>query len=185
MPTIQIIVQFLSGNFCPPQGKLPRCGVSVLFKGRKKHINFFNINLLPPTQNPPVGLPAKSLCASFPGKERKKGAHVNFFGGILGQKGVPIQTIFGHKKLAYCFFRALIFTVFEFLSHLPGNSRASRGRKFRLFLSFCVFGVHKLLRACLKAPALTGYVGDAQHVHAQLHKPRQNCSPCAPAGARR
>ena len=28
----------------------------------------------------------KSLCASLPGKERKKGTHVNFFGAILGVK---------------------------------------------------------------------------------------------------
>ena len=30
------------------------------------------------------------------------------------------------------------------------------------FWSFFVFCGHKLLRACLKGPALTGYVGDAQ-----------------------
>ena len=56
-----------------------------------------------------------------------------------------------------------VFTVFEFLSHLPKTSRASRGRKFR-FLGIFVFCGHKLLRASLKAPALTGYVGDAQQV---------------------
>ena len=52
------------------------------------------------------------------------------------------------------------FTVFEFF-HLPRNSRASRGRKFPFFLFFCGL---KLLRASLKAPALTGYVGDAQFI---------------------
>ena len=36
------------------------------------------------------------------------------------------------------------------------------GDKNSEFLSFLVFCGHKLLRACLKAPALTGYVGDAQ-----------------------
>ena len=51
-----------------------------------------------------------------------------------------------------------VFTVFEFLSHLPRNSRASRGQKFR----FSVFCGLKLLGACLKAPARTGYVRDAQ-----------------------
>ena len=51
-----------------------------------------------------------------------------------------------------------VFTVFEFLSHLPRNSRASRGRKFQFFVFFVFCGL-KLLRACLKAPALTGYVG--------------------------
>ena len=54
-----------------------------------------------------------------------------------------------------------VFAVFEFLSHLPRNSRASRGRKFRFFVFFVFCGL-KLLRACLKAPALTGYVEDAQ-----------------------
>ena len=54
-----------------------------------------------------------------------------------------------------------VFTVFECLPHLPRNSRASRGRKFRFF-AFSVFCGLKLLRACLKAPAFAGYVGDAQ-----------------------
>ena len=40
-----------------------------------------------------------------------------------------------------------VFAVFEFLSNLPRNSRASRGQKFR-FLVFFVFCGHKLLRAC-------------------------------------
>ena len=53
-----------------------------------------------------------------------------------------------------------VFTVSEFLSHLPRNSRAS-GDGNSDFLSFFVFRGRKLLWACLKAPALTGYVGDA------------------------
>ena len=54
-----------------------------------------------------------------------------------------------------------VFTVFEFLSQLPRNSRASRGWKFQFFVFFVFCGL-KLLRVCLKASALTGYVGDAQ-----------------------
>ena len=48
----------------------------------------------------------------------------------------------------------------ECLFQLLRNSRASGGRKFRfcVFLSFVAY----LLRACLKAPALTGYVRDTQ-----------------------
>ena len=61
-----------------------------------------------------------------------------------------------------------VFTVFEFLSHLPGNSRASRGRKFQFFVFFVFCGL-KLLRACLKASALTGYVGDAQLISEIQH----------------
>ena len=57
-----------------------------------------------------------------------------------------------------------VFTVFEFLSHLPRNSRAFRGRKFR-FSVFSVFCGLKLLKACLKAPALTGYVGDRARIY--------------------
>ena len=77
--------------------------------GRKKHINFFNINFLAPTQNPPSGPPEKSLCASFPGKEHKKGTHINFFGGIWGVKhGVPNGEFSATKSLVYFFFPALM-----------------------------------------------------------------------------
>ena len=66
----------------------------------KKHRTFFNINFLAPTQNPHIGPSENSLCASFPGKERKKGTHTNFFGG-----GGPKRAIFGHKKfIVMCFF---------------------------------------------------------------------------------
>ena len=65
-----------------------------------------------------------------------------------------------------------VFTVFELLSHLPGNSRASRGRKFRFFV-FCGL---KLLRASLKAPALTGYVGDAQPSHRICRTKPRRCN---------
>ena len=57
-----------------------------------------------------------------------------------------------------------VFTVFEFLSHTYREAPlASRGRKFRFFVFFVFCGL-KLLRACLMAPALTGYVGGAQVV---------------------
>ena len=50
-------------------------------RGPKKHIHFFNISWAPRK---------KSLCASFPGKGRKKGTHMNFFRQIFGvKKGVP------------------------------------------------------------------------------------------------
>ena len=63
-----------------------------------------------------------------------------------------------------------VFTVFEFLSRLPGNSRASRGRKFRFFVFFVFCGL-KLLRARLKAPALTGYVGDTLYIYIYIYAP--------------
>ena len=42
-------------------------------KGQKKHINFVNINFLGQPKTLGFGPPEKSLCASFPGKERKRG----------------------------------------------------------------------------------------------------------------
>ena len=36
------------------------------------------------------------------------------------------------------------------------------------FLSIFVFCGLKLLRACLKAPALTGYIGDAQNIAGKI-----------------
>ena len=68
-------------------------------RDEKAHI-LFQINFLAPTQPPPrFGPPEKSLCASFPGKERKKGTHINFFGGIFGvENGVPNGPFLATKK---------------------------------------------------------------------------------------
>ena len=47
----------------------------------------------------------KSFCASFPEKERKKGTHINFFGGILGvKKGAPNGPFSATKKFSLLFF---------------------------------------------------------------------------------
>ena len=79
-----------------------------MYRGRKKHINFFNINFLHPTRTPPFGPPEKGLCTSFPGKGRKKGTHINFFGGIFGVKnGVRNGPFSATKSLVYCFFLPL------------------------------------------------------------------------------
>ena len=75
--------QFLSGNFCPPEGKLPRCGISAFLQ-----------------------------CLNFRPSYRET-------------------------------------------PEPPGDGNSN----FFVFFVFCGL---KLLRACLKAPALTGYVGDAQ-----------------------
>ena len=56
-------------------------------RDRKTH-KLFQHKLFGPTQNTRFGPPEKSLCASFPGKGRKKGTHINFFGGVFGpQRG--------------------------------------------------------------------------------------------------
>ena len=93
-------------------------GLNIFFRGRnarqvrgpKKHINFFNINFSAPTQNTPFWAPRKKFkCASFPGKGRKKGTHINFFGAILGvSKGAPNRPFSATKSLVYCFLPALI-----------------------------------------------------------------------------
>ena len=75
----------------------------VLGVGDRKAHKMFNINFVAPTQNTLFGPPENSLCASVPGKERKRGTHINFFGGFWGQKGGPRQTVLGRKKFSLFF----------------------------------------------------------------------------------
>ena len=59
-----------------------------------------NFLLAPGPETAHFGPPEKkSLCASFPGKEDKKGPTRKFSGGFLGQKGGPKRAIFGHQKV--------------------------------------------------------------------------------------
>ena len=75
--------------------------------GTEEHMNYFHIHFLAPTQNIQLWAPRRSLCASFPGKGRKQGTHINFPGGFLGQKGGPKQAIFGHNIfVSWLFFSA-------------------------------------------------------------------------------
>ena len=64
------------------------------------------------------------------------------------------------RQLPRCWFLC-VFAVFEFLFQLPRNSRASRDGNSDFLLFWGVFCGQKLLRACLMAPALMGYVGAA------------------------
>ena len=75
-------------------------------RGPKKHINFLNINFLAPTQNTPFRAPEKNLCASVPGKGRKKRNPHKVFQGDLGgvKKVVPNGPFSATKSLVYCFF---------------------------------------------------------------------------------
>ena len=88
--------------------------------------------------------PGKSRPKNLRGKFRKFELLSNFYRECLSSQ---------RQVWNFC-----VFTVFKFLPQLPTNSRASWGRKFRFF-AFCG---HKLLKACLKAPGLTGYIGDPQ-----------------------
>ena len=92
---------------------------SAKIRDGKTHINFSNINSLAPTLNTPFWAPRKkSLCASFPGKERKKrGPHISFFGGIWRFKnGVPNESFSATKSLVY---RLLFFPALKKLHRAP------------------------------------------------------------------
>ena len=55
---------------------------------KKKHINFFNINFLPPTQNPPCWAPRKKfMCLISWERTQKKDPHKLVWGYFWGQKG--------------------------------------------------------------------------------------------------
>ena len=92
---------------CYPRKQETRIGTNrkKTGRGREKHIRFFNINFSPSPPKPPFWAPRKNVCASIPGKGRKKGTHINFFGGIFGVKnGVPNGPFSATKSLVYCFF---------------------------------------------------------------------------------
>ena len=84
----------LWGDACLPLGHLSAN------KGQKKHINFFNINFLSPTQNAPFWAPRKKVYVPlFLGKNAKKEDPQKKFRANFGvQKGAPKGAILGHKK---------------------------------------------------------------------------------------
>ena len=69
-------------------------------KAQKMHINFLNLNFLPPTQKPSHWDTRKSLRASFPGKERKERDARKLCQGDFGVKGGPKRAILGHKEFS-------------------------------------------------------------------------------------
>ena len=77
-------------------------------RGPKKHIIFFNINSLAPTENTPFWAPRKKfICLISWERTQKRGPHKLFPGDLGGSKGGPKRAIFGHKKLSLLFFPAL------------------------------------------------------------------------------
>ena len=84
----------------------PVFSCNVVSRGRKKAHKPFQHKLFGSHPNPPIlGPQQKSLCASFPGKSRKKrDPHQLFRGDFWGQKRGPKQAIFGHKKFVLFFF---------------------------------------------------------------------------------
>ena len=71
-------------------------------------INFFNINFLPPTQNPEFWAPEKKvMCLISWERTQKRDPHKLFRGGFWGQNGGPKPAIFSHKKFSLLFFLGL------------------------------------------------------------------------------
>ena len=66
----------------------------------KRHIDSFDINVLPPRPKAPqAGLPERSVCALFPGKKtHKKGTHIIICRGDVWVERGPKQAILGHKR---------------------------------------------------------------------------------------
>ena len=103
---LQVAICYRLGSW--PSAKTPEngsifqpcqaCGHS--YKGQEKHLQFFNINFLPPPKTPPE----KNLCASFPIKEHNKGTHINFFWGILGSNRGSQMGHFWPQKVSLLFF---------------------------------------------------------------------------------
>ena len=84
---------------------------------------------------------------------KKKGTRMSFSGGIFGLKGSQTGHFFGHKKFSLLLFSALNSSnqhpkdansenpnccpaILSSRRHLPRNSRASQGRKFRYLVFF-------------------------------------------------
>ena len=83
-------------------------------KGQKKHINFFNINSLPPTQNTPFWTPReKFMCLMSWERTQKRDPHKLFSGRNLGSKrGSQTGHFRPQKALVYCFCSLLVFALF-------------------------------------------------------------------------
>ena len=72
--------------------------------GTEKAHKLFQHTILSPTRNAPLWAPRRSVCASFPGKERKKGTHINFFGENFGVKKEALNGPFwATRSKVYCF----------------------------------------------------------------------------------
>ena len=80
----------------------------VVGRGPTKHINFFNINFLAPTQNTPFWAPRKKfMCLISLERTQKRDPHKHFWGDLWGQKGVPNGPSSATRSLVYCCFPAL------------------------------------------------------------------------------
>ena len=73
-------------------------------KGKKKHINFFNVKLKTPTFGARKKVCVPHFLGKIPKERKKRDPHKLFRGNIWGQKGGPKRAIFGDKKFSLLFF---------------------------------------------------------------------------------
>ena len=76
--------------------------ISLKNRGPKKHINFFKINFLAPTQNPVLGPHQKEkrvVCLISWERMQKRDPHKLFRADFGVKKRGPKRAIFGHKSL--------------------------------------------------------------------------------------
>ena len=119
---------------------------SNFFWGRKKHINFFNINFLAPTQNPPFWTPRKKFMCLISWERTQKGTpHRLFWADFWVKNGVPNGPFSATKSLVYCFFPPLIFETFRTF-----GTPDPEGQFFRDFLAS---GLRDSLSRCQRRPS--------------------------------
>ena len=112
---------------------------ALLVRDRNAHKPIQHKLFAPYPKTPHFGPPEKSLCASFPGKEHKKGTHINSFGWLGGQKGGPKQAIVGEKKFSFFLvFSCPYFGMIRWGHSWYSKSRKSKGQEGHC----CVLGVH-------------------------------------------
>ena len=100
-------------------------------KGQKRHVNFFNINFLVPTQSSPFGGPRKKFTRLISWERTQKSdPHHLFFGGGLGsKKRGPERAIFGHSNFSSLFFPAANLSLFGSCSSDVQQRSVGRVRK--------------------------------------------------------
>ena len=90
-----------SRNMSSRRQELNRKHQKRLAKELKKRIDLSTSSFCTPPQNTPFWAPRKSLCASFPGKERERDPHKLFRGNLGVKKGVPNRPFWATKGFSF------------------------------------------------------------------------------------
>ena len=118
---------------------------------QETHIIFYNKLFGPHPKPPHIGPPQKSICTSFPGKERQKGTQINFFGEIFGVKnGAPNGPLSATKSLVNCFFLALTLCSLSKMLQLRLAEQKYWGKLFCLQLELLCLQLGFLASSCLR-----------------------------------